>query len=133
MPENSRVFPAVLVLLTAIVLTLGVATPSSANGFTAVWRPSEPAPSTAYNYFYLIQEQTGDIYAIFTNGRDHMITDIVKVANLFTGEVTRQNLTAEWVKNNPGAIDHLSELFGVEPNVLRQYYEAQLSHTLDLE
>lgn len=125
--KNSVIVPLVLLVL---LLSFTFALPALAHGFTAVWRPSETAPSTAYNYFYLIHEETGNIYALFTNGRNFAITDIVKVANLYTGEVTHQNLTAEWVDNNPHVIGYLSELFGVEAETLKQYYQDQLSHRI---
>lgn len=93
-----------------------------AQGLTAVWRPSETAPSTSYHYFYVIHEHTGDIYAIYTNGRYAEITDIIKLGNLFTGEVTRENLTAKWIDENPQVIPVLANIFGVDEETVRAYY-----------
>lgn len=110
-----------------VLFSVSVSSVAHAAGFTAVWRPSETAPSVRYDYFYVIQEETGDVFVLYTLGQEPLIVNIVKLANIYTGQLFNESLTAKWVMENERRLAEVSRMLNVPLAEVREFYTRQFA------
>lgn len=88
---------------------------------TAVWRPGYHSPATRFLYFYVTDEDTGDMYRIdvFESG---LVRNVIWAGNLYSGEMREVNLTVNWLREDPANVRTVAEIHGATEEEVRQFY-----------
>lgn len=91
------------------------------RALAAIWRPGHHAPATWFRYFYVTDEDTGDMYRIdiFEEG---LLRSIIYAGNLYSGEVQEVNLTVNWLRADPANVRTVANIHQVTTEELRQFY-----------
>lgn len=99
-----------------------VGVPSHERSFAMVWRPSRGAPANWFNYFYVTDDTTGDIYRVEVDAQKYLVVQVVWEGNILSGQARPISLTRGWLESDFDNVRKMAMIFDTTSEQVMQAF-----------